>query len=813
MELYDYEREHLEALRASLAECTVLLKSNGDFPLDASCKIAAYGNCVRKTVKGGTGSGEVNSRYFVNVEQGLSNAGFTVTTKAWLDVYDEMYAQARKRFIAELKAEAKAKRVLAPIYAMGKVMPEPEYDLPLEAEGETAIYVLARISGEGNDREPIGGDILLTETEKRDILALNQKYRKFMLVINAGGVVDLSDLSPVKNILILSQLGVETGDALADILLGKQNPSGKLTTTWSAWEDYASIGSFDDHNDTDYKEGIYVGYRYFDSVGKKALYPFGYGASYTSFEVKTKEVTICGSEVRVDVAVENTGKRPGKEVVQVYVSAPDGKLDKPYQDLAGFVKTQDIAPGSSECARISFDMKDLASYDASRASYILEPGKYILRVGNSSTDTVVAAVIVLDEETIVTKTKNVCGNPEFSDWKPDMCREEILPKDAPVLTLKAADISVSEVDFARRDEIDEAVTKLTNEQLAFASVGAFNPALGAMSIIGNASSIVAGAAGETTSQLKQFGFAPIVMADGPAGVRLTPVFYRDEKGAHGIGQTGLPESMLELFPAPLQWLMKHIGGGGKVPRNAKPEHQYCTALPIGTALAQSWNLELAYRCGEIVGEEMERFGVHLWLAPALNIHRSIRCGRNFEYFSEDPLISGQMAAAITQGVQSKPGHGTTIKHYAANNQENNRYGNNSRVSERALREIYLKGFGICVRRAQPLAVMTSYNLLNGQHTAESVDLCDTVLRREFGFAGIIMTDWVVGNGIMNSKEDIHPAVKPQLVAAAGGDLFMPGCKADYKNILAGIREGTLTREQLLINATHVYRMSRRLHQK
>lgn len=813
MELYDYEREHLEALRSSLAECTVLLKTNGDFPLDAPCKIAAYGSGVRKTVKGGTGSGEVNSRYFVNVEQGLTNAGFTVTTKTWLDAYDEMYAQARKRFIAALKAEAKAKHVLAPIYAMGKVMPEPEYDLPLEAEGEAAIYVLARISGEGNDREPIGGDILLTETEKRDILALNEKYRKFMLVINAGGVVDLSELSQVKNILVLSQLGVQTGDALADILLGKQNPSGKLTTTWSAWEDYASIGTFGDHNDTDYKEGIYVGYRYFDSVGKKALYPFGYGASYTSFGIKTKEAAICGSEVSVDVTVDNTGKWPGKEVVQVYVSAPDGKLDKPYQDLAGFAKTQTIAPGSSDCVRVCFDMKDLASYDASRALYILEPGKYILRVGNSSADTAAAAVIVLDKEIIVTKTKNVCGNPGFVDWKPAARREAVLPENLPILTLKAEAVSVTEIDFERIDEIDEAVKKLTNEQLAFAGIGAFNPALGAMSIIGNASSTVAGAAGETTSQLKKFGFAPIVMADGPAGVRLTPVFYRDEKGAHGIGQTGLPESMLELFPAPLQWLMKRIGGNSKVPKHAKPEYQYCTALPIGTALAQSWNLELAHQCGEIVGEEMERFGVHLWLAPALNIHRSIRCGRNFEYFSEDPLISGQMAAAITRGVQSKPGRGTTIKHYAANNQENNRYGNNSRVSERALREIYLKGFGICVRQAQPLAVMTSYNLLNGEHTAESVDLCDAVLRREFGFAGIIMTDWVVGNGIMNSKEDIHPAVKPQLVAAAGGDLFMPGCKADYKNILAGIREGTLTRKQLLINATRVYRMSRRLHQK
>jgi len=302
----------------------------------------------------------------------------------------------------------------------------------------------------------------------------------------------------------------------------------------------------------------------------------------------------------------------------------------------------------------------------------------------------------------------------------------------------------------------------------------------------------------------------MVMADGPAGLRLSQQFYRDEKGAHGVGAAGLPESIAEFLPKPAQWLMTLLSGKSKVPANAKVEYQYATAIPIGTALAQSWNLEFAKACGDIVGDEMERFGVHLWLAPALNIHRSIRCGRNFEYFSEDPLISGRMAAAITLGVQAHPGCGTTIKHYCANNQETNRYGNNSQVSERAMREIYLKGFGICVRESQPKAVMTSYNLLNGTHTAERRDLSEDILRCEFGYKGIIMTDWVVGNGVMNSKADIHPRVKPQLVAAAGGDLFMPGGKADFKNVMAGLADGSVSREQLQINATRVCRMAKEL---
>ena len=807
MEMYEYEKKHLKRLRSALAECTVLLRSNGDFPLAEAGSIAAYGNGVRKTIKGGTGSGEVNSRYFVTVEQGLKDAGFTVTTNGWLDAYDAAYVAARKQFLADIKAEAKAKHTMAIMYGMGKVMPEPEYRLPLDGAGDTAIYVLARTSGEGNDRNPVGGDIKLSATEKRDILELNRKYAKFMLVINAGGVVDLSGLDEVKNILILSQLGVETGAALADILLGKQNPSGKLATTWSAWEDYAPMDDFGDPNDTRYWEGIYVGYRYFDTVGKKAFYPFGYGLSYTSFDIRDVSTKVHGDKITVSARVTNTGDYPGKEVVQVYVSAPDGKLDKPWQDLAGFAKTSELAPGASETVEITFSMKDLASYDRETAAYILEKGSYMIRVGNSSAHTQAAALAVLDRTVTVLQARNVCGKPDFTDWKPVKKRSEPVDADLPVLTLNAESFGAETVSYDRHYEIDDAVKGLTDEQLVYANIGEFS---GSMSIIGAASKNVAGAAGESTSRMVQLGFPAMVMADGPAGLRLSQQFYRDQKGAHAVGQAGLPESITEFLPPFLQWVMKLFVGGAKAPKNTKIEEQYATALPIGTALAQSWNLDLAQACGDIVGDEMERFGVHLWLAPALNIHRSIRCGRNFEYFSEDPLISGKMAAALTRGVQAHPGCGTTIKHYCANNQETNRYGNNSQVSERALREIYLKGFGICVKESQPKALMTSYNLLNGQHTAERRDLSEDMLRCEYGYRGIIMTDWVIGNGIMNSKADIHPAVKPQLVAAAGGDLFMPGCKADFKNMMAGLSDGSLTREQLQINATRVYRMAKEL---
>ena len=803
MQLLDYERKHLASLRPVLAECTVLLRNDGSFPLKSPCPIAAFGNGVRRTIKGGKGSGEVNSRFYVNVEDGLEEAGFKVITKNWLDAYDKARLEARKRFIASAKKEAHRHHQIAAVYCMGMTMAEPEHDLALETDNnqivDTAIFVLSRDSGEGNDRKPVKGDVLLTDSERRDILKLNETYERFMLVLNTGGPVDLSGLEGVKNILVLSQLGVETGSALSDILLGRQNPSGKLATTWTAWEDYPAVGNFGDNNDTDYKEGIYVGYRYLDSIGKKALYPFGFGLSYSSFKIDPQPVELLGSIVTVSATVSNTGKYAGKEVVQVYVSCPQGKLDKPYQDLAGFAKTSLLESGASEAIEVRFDLRDIASYDEEKTSFVLEKGSYIIRVGNSSVHTMPVAVVQLDEDAVVTKVRNCCGKPEFKDWRPEQAPEHEVPSFIPSLSLKASDIETETVSYERTYPIDDEVAKLTDDQLATANVG------------GNDNTLVAGAVGFSTPQLKEQGFRTIVMADGPAGLRLTPLFYRDQKGLHSCnGTSSHSENFTEFLPGIVKWFMKKKLNK-KAPKDAEVESQWCTAIPIGTAIAQSWSTDFARFCGDIVGDEMERFKINLWLAPALNIHRSILCGRNFEYFSEDPLISGKMAGAITLGVQTHPGCGTTIKHFATNNQETNRYGNSSNVSERALREIYVKGFGIAVRESQPKAVMSSYNLLNGKHTAESGDLIENILRCEFGFKGIVMTDWWIADFFTHCKDDIHPMVQPKLTAAAGSDIFMPGSRKDHESMMEGLKDGSVSRTQLQINATRVYRMAKELY--
>ena len=798
----EYEKRHNEFLRRSGAECAVLLKTDGAFPLDAPCDLALYGSGARRTVKGGTGSGEVNSRVFVTAEDGFENAGFRVTSKAWMDRYGDLCAEAKKRFIRNLKRSALKRGTLAILTSMGAVMPEPEYDLPLDADGAAAVYVLSRISGEGSDRRPVPGDILLTAAETRDILALNRKYKKFLLVLNVGGVIDLSPVMEVRNILLLSQLGGETGNILADLVLGKSAPSGRLTATWFAWADHPAVGDFGDRYDTRYTEGVYVGYRYFDSAGKTPLFPFGFGLSYTRFVLTPGGVSQDNGQITVRACVKNTGERSGKEVVQLYVSAPDGKLDKPYQALAAFEKTDELQPGETQDVMLSLDLRDLASYDAERAAWILEPGDYILRLGVSSRDTQAVSAVRLRGKAVIRQGKNCLGQPDFADWRPERARAE-LPESLPVLPLDASVFQTETVGYAPSQETGLLAESLSDEELCLLNIGAFKRK-GSNSVIGAAGQSVAGAAGES-ARLPDKAIPALIRADGPAGLRLSRQYTRDEKGVHPIGNA-MPESVMELMPAPAAFFMKRAAGKEKT--DGEIFEQNCTALPIGTALAQSWNLRFAGQCGDLVGEEMERFGVHLWLAPALNIHRDIRCGRNYEYYSEDPLISGRFAAAITRGVQRHPGCGTTVKHFAANNQETNRYGSNSLVSERAMREIYLRGFGIAVRESQPHALMTSYNLLNGIHTSEHPGLIGNVLRAEFGFRGIVMTDWIVA--ALNAGKKKYPVPNAARIAAAGGDLIMPGGKGDLNALQKGLEAGTVTRKQLLINASRVIRMAKTL---
>lgn len=519
------------------------------------------------------------------------------------------------------------------------------------------------------------------------------------------------------------------------------------------------------------------------------------GMGYTDFETKIA----AADDKTVTVTVTNVGSYAGKEVVPVYIAPPVGKLNKPLRQLAAFTKTRELAPGESEMLTVPYTLRDAASYDEARSAWILEQGDYIVLVGYTP-----AVTLRLDGEVKLQQLRSALGKPAWADWKPE--RKVEAGKAETVIEVSANSFTTKTAVYDGKAEVDPEIAALNDEELITLNIGAFDPKGGVASMVGNASMSVAGAAGET-AHVRSLPF--LVMADGPAGLRISREYYKDEKGIHPLGDT-MPETILELL-TPMQ--RKFMAFLNRKPKNITDiKEQYCTAIPIGTAIAQSWNIPLAESLGDLVGDEMERFGVHLWLAPALNIHRDIRCGRNFEYYSEDPLIGGKFAAAITRGVQKHPGCGTTIKHFTVNNQEFNRIGVNSQVSERTMREIYLKGFEICVRESQPHALMTSYNLLNGTHTSERRDLITDVLRAEWGFVGIVMTDWVVGS-ITQVKNPRYRNALSEHVAAAGGDLFMPGGKSDWKRVQKALKAGTLSRRQLEENATRVFRMAKKLTEK
>lgn len=803
-----HEQEHAARIRNLGAECTLLLKSDGTFPMAEPERIAVYGCGVRRTIKGGTGSGDVNVRHFTTVEEGLENAGFVIASKEWLDGYDSVIAAARKAFVEGIRAQAKALGLNPIMLALGQTMAEPDYEFALDAEAKTAIYVLSRNSGEGADRKIAPGDIELSQTEIRDILAANEKYEKFMLVLNTGGLVDLSPVAEVRNILLLGQLGTPTGDILADLLLGKSYPSGKLAMTWAPINAYCSTKGFGDMDDTIYHDGIYVGYRYFDTAETKPTYHFGYGLGYTEFSVEARVTSADEKQFTVEAEVKNIGAFPGKETVQVYVSVPRGKLEQPYQKLVGFQKTKELKARESGLVTICVSTTDLASYDPESASEILEKGTYVVRVGSASDCTRPVAALRLDETAVIRKLRNICPYTIADEYHPSAEAAEELSSDLPVWPLCAEKFEEKPAGYSREPEelpaveafsfekvmtgersVEEFAGTLNEKELASLCVGFYREGADLFSTIGAASAQLAGGAGETTA-LAERDVPALLMADGPAGIRVSTCYQFVDGEVRPMANPLAP--YMEFLG---EEELRQMAAGASAPPQEELEtplyYQYCTAIPIGTSLAQSWNPDILRACGDIVGEEMEIFGVHFWLAPALNIQRSPLCGRDFEYYSEDPLLSGLCAAAVVEGVEKHPGCATVAKHFACNNQETNRYVSNSAVGERALREIYLKAFEICLRTRKPHAVMTSYNLVNGEHSCNSKDLLTYVLRDEWGYEGLVMTDWYVTQDILASaggrENNKYPVASAAGCVAAGNDLTMPGDKTDVEDILKALR--------------------------
>ncbi len=785
------EKENLAVAYQAACEGMVLLKNDGALPFHTK-KIALFGPGASMTIKGGTGSGEVNERHSVTILEGLKDRGFEIATQSWIDAFQSQYTEARAAY-----QEEKKKRVN--ILKLGTLMnmllddfrapvgPELTEQIVSESRTDSCIYVVSRQAGEGGDRKAEKGDMFLTDDELLAIRFCAEHYANFLLVINCGSSIDMAfaeEIPGINAILYLCQLGTEGGHAFADVVSGAVSPSGKLSDTWAKQYsdipfamDYSYLnGNLDEEY---YKEGIYVGYRYFDSFDVEPAYPFGFGLSYTTFGIHSAGVSAEGPQITVKATVANTGDTyTGKEVLQLYVSAPNGAIHKEYQSLAAFAKTDALAPGARQTLDLCFDLRSLASYWESDACYILEAGDYILRLGNSSRNTVAIGVVTVGEAVIVSRHNRICPVLQpIEELRSEGYAFTELPEGLPHIDIDTNAIETVTYTYetpavCQDDRVQTFLNTLTLEDMVeiLVGIGMFG---------GKKRFDLPGSVGNTTSKFWDRGLANVALCDGPAGLRIQKRSAMDKKG--NIKPIDMALSVFEAFPG---FVKKMMTGD---PNKDTVLYQYTTAFPVANALAQTWNTQLMEQIGTAIYREMKEYGCTYWLAPAVNIHRNPLCGRNFEYFSEDPRLTGAISAAITRGIQQEDGFYVTVKHFACNNQEDNRTWVNSNLSERALREIYLRGFEISVREGGAKSIMTSYNKVNGVYAPNSYDLCTKTLRNEWGFDGVVMTDWFSTNKGQASSA---------LAMKAGNDLIMPGTGFNKKEILQGVKSGLISEEDV-----------------
>ena len=768
--------EHIQLSRKAAEEGMVLLENDGTLPLSKEKPVALFGKGSVDYVKGGGGSGDVYCKYVHSLYDGLKAKGVSVYEPLINFYKDDLKKQYENGRVPGMTAE-----------------PELSADLVNGAKSftDTAIIVISRFSGEGWDRSDVecnneynpwesetsmpkiageifpDGDFYLTKEEKAVIETVKSNFKKVIAIVNIGGIIDLRWLkdNEINAALYMGQGGMEGGDAAANVLLGIVNPSGRLVDTFAGQlEDYPSTAGFHQSFDyVNYNEDIYVGYRYFLTIpgaDAKIVYPFGYGLSYTSFESDIVAMSLCDDTFYFTVKVTNVGNKAGKNVVQLYYSAPQGLLGKPLRELGDFAKTRCLKPQESQILTLSVSKYQMSSFDdlgkIKEASYVLEKGEYRFCLGNDSLDTAkVDLVWNNSSDEIVEELTHKLAPVELKERMLADGSMEALPQgthkdiNESVITKMEPGTEEALTPVVRSREsyclispykkdahilaevaegkitLDEFVDQLSDEDLMHLVGGQPNTGVANTFGFGN---------------LPEYGVPSAMTADGPAGVRIAP-------------ETGI----------------------------------LTTAFPCATLLACTWNAHLLAQVGKAGGEELKENNLAVWLTPAINIHRSPLCGRNFEYYSEDPIVAGRLAAALVNGIQSN-NVGASVKHFACNNKETNRKHSDSRVSERALREIYLRAFEIVVKESQPYTIMSAYNAVNGERASESHDLLTGILRDEWGFEGMVTSDWWTrGEHYKESN--------------AGNDLKMGNGFPD--RLKAADEKGALDHAQLKLNAKRI----------
>lgn len=725
-------REHIDVSRRAASEGMVLLKNDGVLPLSAGTKLVLLGKAAVDYVKGGGGSGDVYCEYVHSLYDGLKAKG--------IDVYEPLISFYKD----EMEKQYKTGRV--PGMTEEPALSE-EMVKDATSFSDTAIVLLSRFSGEGWDRSSIEcnweynpwpksrsmpsisaeifpeGDYYLTAREKEMVETAKKNFSKVVVVLNVGGIIDCSFIAADEKInaaLYMGQGGMDGGDAAADALFGDVNPSGRLADTFAGnLSDYPSTENYHESFDfVEYTDDIYVGYRYFETVPgakDKVIYPFGFGLSYTSFDIEVVGAGVSSDEkgFSFKVKVTNIGKCSGKEVVQLYYSAPQGLLGKPSRVLGDFAKTKLLEPGESQEIELTLTKYGMSSYDdlgkVKDAAYVLEKGIYEFYIGKNVRDAVKAefewenekdeAVCELSHKLApVELKKRMLSDGSYEELPQgehkdinECIFEKMEPGTEEALTPVEKGVPMHYWPYPYREgaktfrevaegriTLEEFMAQLSDDDLIHLVGGQPNVGVGNVFGMGN---------------LPELAIPNAQTADGPAGVRLLP-------------DTGVNT----------------------------------TAFPCATLLACTWNREIVEEVGAAGGEELKENNLCVWLTPAINIHRNPMCGRNFEYYSEDPYLTGRMAAAMVRGIQ-KNRVGASVKHFACNNKETNRKHSDSRVSERALREIYLKAFEIIVHEEEPYTIMSSYNAINGERASESWDLLTGILRDEWNYSGMVTSDW------------------------------------------------------------------------
>ena len=768
MNSYKLDLEKYAALaRQAVAEGCVLLENEGQaLPLRDGERVAVFGRMAFHYYKSGLGSGGlVNTRYVVGILDALKECEGVHLDEKLMGIYED--------WIMENPYDEGQGWGRVPWCQ--KEMDVTEEMLDCARRDDVSLVVIGRTAGEDQDNNAKAGSYCLTETEENMIRRVCEVSERTVVVLNVGNIIDMSWVEKYRPqaVLYVWQGGQEGGNGVADVLTGKVCACGKLTDTIAAdIKDYPSTENFGDPFKNYYKEDIYVGYRYFETFARdKVLYPFGYGLSYTTFEMKAEVLKNTGDEITVSVTVSNTGEVRGKEVIQVYVKVPQGKLGNPARKLIGFAKTKELAPGEQEEICIVIQKYDMASYDDSgvtghKSCYVLEEGCYEVFVGSDVRSAV--SVGCYEEEFRVIEELEEAYAPveKFQRMKAVLLPDgtyQAVTEEVPVRTVdpqkRRANEMSETLDYTgdkgyklvdvldKKVSMEEFIAQISEEDLIaiFRGEGMCSPKVTAGT---------AAAFGGVTDGLTALGIPVGCCSDGPSGIRM--------------------DCGTKAF-----------------------------SLPNGTSFGCTFNVELVGALYEMTGKELLLNKIDSLLGPGMNIHRNPLNGRNFEYISEDPILTGRICAAQVKAM-AKSGIGSTIKHFCGNNQEVGRSTSDSVISERALREIYLKGFEIAVKEGGARSVMTTYGSVNGLWTAGSYDLCTTILRKEWGFDGIVMTDWWAKSNYEGHQAEAP--VKAPMVAAQN-DIYMvvSDAKANPENddVEEMLHAGKITLGELQRNAANI----------